>query len=311
MISHPKHIWNKQLVAILLLIVLLLPMIGKANEACADETECVPVDTWQVGLAIGVGVKSNPLVDGDNIPLILLPDIAYYGESWYWDNTEVGYQWTASSSFSFETFVSANAERAFFSFADISNILSPSSLGSLALPENGLSSTIDVEMPETINPGDTFPTEPVSVDDIADRDWAVDMGFRLHWLLAQSEWTLSLKTDVSKVHKGNQLRLAYQYFWQLDKLRIKTSVFADWKSSNLIDYYYGVDERDGVLPFSFYDGKAGWQPGVQISLSREINDSWNFIAFASHQRFHKGMYRSPLVHEKHTSSIFVGAVYRF
>jgi MipA family protein len=32
--------------------------------------------SWQLGLAFGVGVKASPLVDRDDIPLVILPDIA-------------------------------------------------------------------------------------------------------------------------------------------------------------------------------------------------------------------------------------------
>ena len=90
---------------------LLIFLVGvKPAYACDDGQDCIEQGEWQLGIALGAGVRTNPLVDGDNIPLVILPDIAWYGESAYFDNGEAGFQWTLNDTFAHEVFVAPNLE---------------------------------------------------------------------------------------------------------------------------------------------------------------------------------------------------------
>ena len=42
------------------------------------------IDTqqWHLSINTGAGVITNPLHGGDNLPLLVLPEIAFYGEKW-------------------------------------------------------------------------------------------------------------------------------------------------------------------------------------------------------------------------------------
>jgi hypothetical protein len=55
-------------------LLLLLPAIAAAESP------------WRLGVAMGYGERSNPLLNSDDLPIILDLDIAYFGEHFFFDN---------------------------------------------------------------------------------------------------------------------------------------------------------------------------------------------------------------------------------
>ena len=279
-----------------------------SSTACSEAEECVPHNSWQLGLAVGLGIKTNPLVGGDDIPLVLLPDIAWYGENAYFDNAELGYQWINDSMVSVETFVQVDNEAAFFSFLHPVNILISGDTGT----------SLDINEPDAddapMPPDDSEVENPnkfLSIDNIANRNWAINGGIRLHYFVANSEFTLAGLTDVSGVHKGQQVEFAYQYKWQWHTTRFNAKLGASWKSAALIDYYYGVSEQDTQHSELFFSGQAGWQPHMNISVQHPINNHWMWIANAGYSKLPDSLYRSPLIQNNHVERIFLGVAYRY
>jgi outer membrane scaffolding protein for murein synthesis (MipA/OmpV family) len=52
-------------------------------------------------------------------------------------------------------------------------------------------------------------------------------------------------------------------------LRIGT----DWKNADLIDYYYGVSQRNTNLFGFYFKGKSGWQTYMSINAQKPINEN--------------------------------------
>jgi outer membrane protein len=274
----------------------LLWISGQAN-ACEQQLECLFPNSWQLSVAVGVGVRTNPLVDGDNVPLLILPDIAWYGEAAYFDNGELGYQWYEEDTHAFETFVHLDAERSFFSFWDPANIFLPLD-------------TSFVSSPDFDNPEQAAPLE-VSKNDIASRKWAINGGVRWHIYQKNSEWLLSLETDVTSVHNGSKLNLSYQQRWQLGNWRVAMTPSLIWKSDKLVDYYYGVSSRDKVDSTLYYRANGGWQTKLAFTAQTQLTEHWMWLFMGSYQTLHSGMTDSPLIQEKDIKSIFIGLAYRF
>lgn len=61
----------------------------KPTSACTND--CVAVGEWQLNLAVGLGARANPLVDGDTTPLVILPELSYYGRRFFLRNFELGF----------------------------------------------------------------------------------------------------------------------------------------------------------------------------------------------------------------------------
>ena len=73
------------------LLLVFFGVISSTVFAQDDCSDCVEVDTWRVNVGIGAGMRSNPLHGGDDTPLILLPEVSYYGERFFLENLEMGF----------------------------------------------------------------------------------------------------------------------------------------------------------------------------------------------------------------------------
>lgn len=280
------------------IFTLLLIFMGVSVFACEPTEDCIEEGNWQIGIAIGLGVRTNPLVDGDNIPLVVLPDIAWYGESAYFDNGELGYQWINDDNLAVETFIALDRERAFFSFWHPDNVL---------VPSFGFTS----DLPESTGLDNSVPGSRISIDEVANRKWAVNGGVRAHYHTSNGEFTLSWQGDVSQVHEGHKVNLAYRHNFQWQDWQFSVSPRLSWKSENLLSYYYGISARDYVESNQFYVAKAGFQPGISFSGRGKINQHWQWLIRLDYQKLNSGMRNSPLVEQNNVSAIFVGAGYRF
>ena len=66
-------------------------LFATASYACdSNEADCVEVGTWDISVGIGAGVRTNPVEDGDDIPLVLIPQINYNGEHFFIQNLDMG-----------------------------------------------------------------------------------------------------------------------------------------------------------------------------------------------------------------------------
>ena len=155
------------LVCLAAFLALNLSLFANASTVCTRNKDCPEQNHhtgWQLGVALGVGARTNPLVDGDPVPLVLMPDIAYYSEYIYFDNGELGTRWSINADHDINLILSANRERAFFSFWQPANIFLPSiNTGIPSIPTNDIS-----EPPVAEN------NLTVSIDELDKRGWALD-----------------------------------------------------------------------------------------------------------------------------------------
>jgi outer membrane protein len=263
--------------------------------ACSEDETCIEKSSWHLGIAFGLGIKTNPLVDGDDIPLVIMPDIAWYAEQAYFDNGELGYQWINQPKFAFETFLQLDRERAFFSFLHPANILFP----------------IENSVSDSPSQGIQDKQRSLSIDEIASRKWAINGGIRAHYFLSKGEWQLTFQQDISNVHKGQQIRLEFSHRWLWHNFRLGFRVGTDWKSARLIDYYYGVSKRDTDLAEWYFNGKSGWQTYVSLNAQKPINEKWSWLANIGYRKLPNSLIRSPLIEQSNIRNVFLGLAYRF
>jgi outer membrane protein len=283
------------------LLILLCVFVSGTILACSEEETCIEKSSWHLGIAFGVGIKTNPLVNGDDIPLVILPDIAWYAEKAYFDNGELGYQWLNQPKYAFETFLQLDRERAFFSYFHPANILNPIESLVSALPDSSDSPAEDIQNNQ----------RNLSIDDIANRKWAINGGIRGHYFLSNGEWQFTFQQDISNVHKGQQISLEYSHRWLWHDFRLGLRIGTDWKSARLIDYYYGVSQRDHDLTEFYFNGKSGWQSYISINAQKPINENWSWLANIGHRRLPNSLTISPLIDQNSISNIFLGVAYRF
>lgn len=286
-----------------LCVALLLPLLSWAGQ----DDGYVDTGQWQVSLAMGYGQKSNPLVGGDDLPLVLLPEIAYYGERFYFDNGDLGYTFIDSEGYSLSAVSRLNIERAYFSFLHPANILISSSVseqidsGDVCIdcyPGSGGDSGTPVELP--------------SVNDLAKRDYAVDAGLQVNVYLSEhSMLRAELMQDVSGVYKGQNALVEYNTQIALAEGSVGLSVGVRFKSRRLVDYYYGLSPADGVDPVFHYQAKATFQPYIKLTAHYPVTERWSVLALARLSKLGSGMTNSPVVNDDTASTLYLGAGYAF
>lgn len=54
----------------------------------------MPIGQWQFNVGLGAGFRTHPLVEQDDTPLVVLPELSYYGERFFINNLEFGFTLT-------------------------------------------------------------------------------------------------------------------------------------------------------------------------------------------------------------------------
>lgn len=287
-----------------LICVILFIASGYASplQGCETSKNCIQEGEWDIGVAFGIGVRSNPLVDGDNFPNIILFDIAWYGEQFYFDNGEIGFQWLQTEKTGVETYLTLDREKTFFQLWHPGNVTVPAafpSSPSIEFPNNDANDDLTVE------------DARLSVDDISSRDWAINFGTRFHYYHANHEISFSVETDASNVHRGQKATLSYQYFWVGNNWQFMLRPSLIWKSANLANYYYGIDKTDTPNPNYHYQVTSGLQPGISVLYTKQLDEDWHWVANAAFRRLHTSMVKSPIVEENNATNLFIGLGRRF
>jgi outer membrane protein len=268
------------------------------DKGCAEPSDdCVAVGGWSLSVALGAGVRTNPLVHGQDIPLVVVPQFSYYGKRFFIDNLDPGVTLLESDSNTLSLVASPGYDRVFFYRSDLQNIF----IGSTTSFVGGRS---------TVRPP---PKSLVSTGEVPAAAKEFPSGARKVTYLAGPEWTFKhagISGQVDYLHEitgrnhGDEIRAALGIplgatlggAWSAN-----TGV--TWKSAAVVNYYYG------------YSGlyEAGWalNPFAKIGYSRPLGRKWVFGAFVHCERLGNAIADSPIVDRHYVTTAFVGATYLF
>ena len=109
-----------------ILLMATLIALAHAVPALADckgeSSECVPVGGWNFSLALGAGVRTDPVVHEGTIPLVVIPQFSYYGEHFFIDDLDAGVTFLDSDRTTLSLIASPGYDRVFFYRSDPQNI---------------------------------------------------------------------------------------------------------------------------------------------------------------------------------------------
>ncbi|GIU47689.1 MipA/OmpV family protein [Shewanella sp. KT0246] len=283
-------------------LVLILPITPvMADEPCQENGDCVVVGEWDISIAFGYGNKTNPITDYDDIPLYVIPSIAYYGESWFFDNFNFGYTLTEQESFTINLATSYSDERAFFYRWDPSNIFLPQSANVDAhtdLPTIGGFGIQDV-------------SQPIVLNELESRNFTVYGGAELFWYGRFGVLKLAAAHDLLNVHNGQEVNVSWNYSLAISDWRFDFTLKSEWKSSEVIDYYYGVRASENAYWSEEYQPDSGWSSAVELTTRYSLSARWDLLIAARYTQLADEIIDSPIINEDYSSSYFVGAAYRF
>ncbi|MEJ0085737.1 MAG: MipA/OmpV family protein [Pseudomonadota bacterium] len=256
-----------------------------------------PERSWRLGLALGYGERTNPLIQSDDIPVIVDVDIAWFGKRWFFDNGDIGFTAVDNRFFTANLMARVNSDRTFFSKTNTRYV---------TFARAGFGATMLALNPETGLPLEApVPLKPPK------RDYAIEAGVEM---LFGGEWgnaTLRGFHDASNTHDGYEISADYSYRWTHGRLTVAPSVGLSYKNSKLSDYYWGVHqgESSNVL-FEYHPGGGvGWEAGLRTSYY--LTKSVRLALSANYERLQNDIANSPLVDQEYVFGYFAGVGWQF
>jgi MipA family protein len=245
-------------------------------------------------VAIGAGLRSNPLAHSDAIPLVALPEISYYGKRLFLHNLDVGATLWAGKAGTLDLVATPSYDRAYFYRTDLQNFLVA---GSIAPgPLSGVPCQCTLVSAGTVpDPLVALYVRPKSprVVYLSGADWSTGIGR----LQAQ----LMLLHDMTGTTNGSEVRAAIALPVSMGASHLSLHGGFTWKSQQLVDYYYGV-------PGLYRPGSA-LNPFAKLSWRRRLDENWTFEAFADAQRLATSITHSPLISRREVTTFFIGMIY--
>jgi len=274
-----------------------LACLARADSAAPAAPPEPPERHWRLGVALGYGERTNPLIQSEKIPVLVDLDIAWFGKRWFFDNGDVGFAVLDRPAFTLNAVARVNTDRAFFSKTNTRYInfqyLAAGNTSSLVPP-----------------PGSQQPTE-VQAFRPPRRDYAVEFGFET---LFDGEWgaaTVRAFHDVSGTHDGFEVGVDYDYRLTRNRFSVAPSVGIEYKSRALNDYYWGVhaDEANITLAEYHADAGFGWHAGLRSNYY--ITKHLRAALSVNYERLQDSVADSPLVKQDYVLGYFGGFAWTF
>jgi outer membrane protein len=278
-------------------LLLILAGIAQAQAATTDDdctaasSECVAVGKWNFSVALGAGVRTNPLVTGDNIPLVVIPQFSYYGKRFFINDLDLGFTLTENATNTLNLVASPGYDRVFFYRSDLQNIF----VG--GLPGNPAVSAFVVRpvANSAASSAVQFPSRARRFTYLAGPEWT----FKLEGVSGQ----VDVLHDVTGHSHGTEIRAALGIPLLESKGSLTANVGITWKSSAIVNYYYGAP--------GIYEPGSALNPFLKLGYTLPLGRKWRFSAFAQYERLGDAIADSPIMEEHYVATAFVGAIYTF
>lgn len=325
---------------LILFIALGLSPVLQAEACDGESSDCVAIGEWQFSLGVGLGGRTNPLIDGDDIPIVLLPEVSYYGERFFFDTTSLGFTLYEDRTHRLNLVATVGLDSMYFSDISVGNFVIEGTgggfnAGGLVASDAGGDGGVEVAAAppkdetttpnthDTDGPNEFFhkpfseqvtpePQTEVGINDIAKRRMAGLAGIEYSMLLNQTQLSLQALQDFTSVHDGQEIRVGIDQLLYAGKNQFAVAGGFVWQSAEVVDYYYGLDARDVADNIElYYQAGDAITPFVRADWLRPIGKHWT-LQFTVHNKWLGSDIRhSPLVEESTSTTVFVGGVYHF
>lgn len=300
-----------------------------AQEHCgADDERCIATGTWEVQLAVGAGLRTNPLADSDPIPLVVIPQVSYYGKRFFLDNLDLGYTLVDEPRWMLNALITPGRDGLYFFRDDLGRFVLDGGLNLVGDASNPLTSgdrdeepaspsgdegAFDSPAPQPDEDPEESPAEQPSSPPppLRERDLSALAGLEASARLGGWDWQLQALTDVSGVHQGEELRFALSRGTRARHNQFGLALGFSWKSAEVMEYYYGVTEGEASEHRPAYRPGSGASPFVRLSWSRPASESWRWLGSVQYEHLSDAVRDSPLTDQNQVMQIFVGGVYHF
>jgi outer membrane protein len=299
----------------------------RADQPCkAEPADCVAIGQWHFSLGVGLGGRSNPVAGNEDLPIILLPNVSYYGERFFWETDTLGYTLVESPVQMLNLIATVSYEQTFFNDWGVGNFSfegGSSGAGQIAnTPAGGLADSDGVPLPgdlvdtgSDLNGQDLGPApviqEFIDLDRLHDRNIAGLAGVEYSLELGAISLGFQALQDISGVHEGHELRAAASRTFTTGEQSAALTVGAEWKDAKTLNYFFGVRESEVDNAAAAYSVGDDLSYYLKIDWRMRLSTHWELRGIVHHRRFGNEVKDSPIVDEDSTTAAFIGGVYHF
>lgn len=231
------------------------------------------------GLSVGLGiVGSSGIYIGEKTEIIPVPVIAYESERFFVRGLSAGAALYGDRVFSVNAIANVNMMN-----------LDVGELSTRQLAEKGISKA-----------------------QLEDRDRSVDLGVEASMRKPYGIISAQALHDVGGASEGAELRLNYQYFWQIDpRLSLIPNVGVEWLSDKRANYYYGILNSEVARGVDAYLPDQVFIPHISLGANYVINEKVNVFGVAMQKFLPNKVQDGPLVDQSSQTNFYMAVNYKF
>jgi len=295
-----------------------------AGECTEGSQDCARVGQLDISIGFGIGGRSNPVANNDDLPILIVPTISYYGKHFFVETDTLGLTLVDRPRAMFNVIATISYDQIYFKDWGVGNFSidggGAANSGSVASndqeregsPLPGPGSTLPIDLGDGFGgPLSTADPNAIDLDRLHARDLAALMGFEYHHYFGEYSIAAQALRDVSSVHDGYQFRLALSHQFARERHRYSFSIGADWKDSDTLDYYFGVREDEVDNPLDAYFVDSGVSFYVKTSWQYQLSKRWGLTGTFHHRMLSDDVRKSPIVDQNTSTAVFLGGVYHF
>jgi outer membrane protein len=259
--------------------------------------------SWRIGAAFGYGERSNPLIQSDDIPVLVDVDIAWFGQRWFFDNGDVGYTLLDRHNATTSLVARVNDDRVFFGKTNTRYV-------NFAYAGKGSKVSLPPPAAGGLGPDVKDSAAPVAVKPPG-RDYAIEAGVET---LIDGDWgsaELRAFHDVSGTHGGYELSAHYAWRWTGGRLSIAPTIGLSYKSARMNDYYWGVHANETSDALPEYHAGAGVNFEGGLSTNYYLTRHLRFALSVNYEHLADQIASSPLAEDDYVMAYFSGFAWTF
>jgi len=279
--------------------------------ACTPETAgCIEIGKWELSLGIGAGVRTNPVENSPDIPLVLIPEVNYNGKHFFIQNLDFGAILWQSETQQLNLLATPSYDQVYFHRWSPSNFF----INTNAFASAGKTVSDEDNIPVLDADGNKELIAPqineLQERDLRNRRTAGLGGFEYNLTTDVIDFQVQYLRDFTGIHHGDEARIALAKHWATGRHHIIGSLGAIWQNSEVVNYYYGVTPVEADARGE-YSTDAALSSEARLDWNYQLTERWDLRLLARYRQLPDEIAASPLINDNKVITFFIGGVYHF